>query len=228
MNNLDIFWLKPWMTFMNDATAFAPKIVAAVLVLLAGLFFGWLVRSLAHLLFRWIKLDQKAGEIWLFRLWSRSTHGHLLSDSGANFFFYAVMYAAILLAVRFLGVGDTVLRALLDLVPRVFGFILILLLGALIAMFLSILTQLFLATTRLQHPNFWGKVIAWSVFGVTMIYSLEQLGLAGRFLTLAVFLVLGTAGLAGALAFGLGCKDLAREFLIELLKEEHGKNGTQE
>jgi uncharacterized membrane protein YuzA (DUF378 family) len=71
-------------------------------------------------------------------------------------------------------------------------------------------------------------VIAWGVFGVAMIYSLEQLGLAGRFLTLAVYIVLGTAGLAAALAFGLGCKDLAREFLIELLKEDSGKGNGQE
>ncbi len=225
---MDAFWLKPWITFLNDAAAYAPKIVAALLVLLAGLFCAWLIRNLAHVLFRWMKLDQKTGDIWLFRLWSKSTHGHPVSDSLSNFFFYAALYVVILISVRFLGVGESILHTLLEMVPRVLGFILILLLGALMAMFLSVLTQLFLATTRLQHPHFWGKVIAWGVFGVAMIYSLEQLGLAGRFLTLAVYIVLGTAGIAAALAFGLGCKDLAREFLIELLKEDSGKGNGQE
>lgn len=225
---MEAFWLKPWITFLNDVSAYAPQIVAALLVLVAGLVCAWLIRNLAHLLFRWLKIDQKTGEVWLFRLWSKSTHGHPLSESFANFFFYAVLYIAILIAARFLGVGENILHTLLEMVPRVLGFILILLLGALMAMFLSVLTQLFLATTRLQHPHFWGKVIAWGVFGVALVYSLEQLGLAGQFLTLAVFILLGIVGLAGALAFGLGCKDLAREFLIELLKEETGKNGKLE
>lgn len=51
-----------------------------------------------------------------------------------------------------------------------------------------------------------------------MIFALEPLGLVGRFLTIAVFMILGVIGIAVALAFGLGCKDLAREFIIELLK----------
>ena len=51
-------------------------------------------------------------------------------------------------------------------------------------------------------------------------HALEPLGLAGQFLTMSVLILIGVAGLAAAIAFGLGCKDLAREFVIELLKED--------
>jgi len=87
-------------------------------------------------------------------------------------------------------------------------------------MFLSVLAQMVLVGSGAQHPVFWGKVIAWCTFGVTVMFSLEPLGMVGRFLTVTVYIVLGVLGLAAAIAFGLGCKDLAREFIIELLKDK--------
>jgi hypothetical protein len=140
----------------------------------------------------------------------------------AAFIFYLILFMAILVAIRMLGVegGQAILTSLLGVIPRVLSFMLILFLGSLLAMFFSVLAQLALVGSGTQHPGFWGKVIAWGTFGVTVMFSLEPLGLVGRFLTTTVFIVLGVAGLAAAIAFGLGCKDLAREFVIELLKSD--------
>jgi hypothetical protein len=106
----------------------------------------------------------------------------------------------------------------LGVVPRVMSFMLILLLGALLATFLSVIAQIMLAGSGVQHPAFWGKAVAWGTFGLTVIFSLEPLGLAGHLVTAILLILLGAISLAGALAFGLGCKDIAREFLIEILK----------
>jgi hypothetical protein len=149
-------------------------------------------------------------------------HDQQPSQTTASFNYYLVLFVTILLAVKILGVtaGETILNSLLVMVPQVFSFILILFMGFLMAMFLSVLAQLALASSGIQHPNFWGKIIAWGTFGVAAMFSLQQLGLVGKFVTTLVLILLGTLGLASAMAFGLGCKDLAREFLIELLKED--------
>jgi len=70
----------------------------------------------------------------------------------------------------------------------------------------------------------WGKLIAWGTFGVTIVFSLEPLGLAGRLVTDILLLGLGVAGAAAAIAFGLGCKDLARDVIIELLRNDQDKD----
>jgi hypothetical protein len=139
----------------------------------------------------------------------------------ASLLFYFVLFIAVLLAIRMLGVegGQTILTSLFGVVPRVLSFMLILFLGILLAMFFSVLAQLALAGSGAQHPSFWGKVIAWCTFAITVMFSLEPLGLVGQFLTTTAFIVLGSLSLAAAIAVGLGCKDLAREFIIELLKE---------
>jgi hypothetical protein len=42
--------------------------------------------------------------------------------------------------------------------------------------------------------------------------------IVGKLLTFVVLILFSAIALAGAIAFGLGCKDMARQFLIELLK----------
>lgn len=215
-------WITPFQHLAEDFSGWAPNLLAALVVLGVGLVLAWLARSLVAGLFRLLKLERKLEQVWFFRLWSRGMHGRKPTESMASFVFYLVLFIAVLLAIRMLGVhgGQEILTSLLGVIPRVLSFMLILFLGALLAMFFSVLAQVALVGSGVQHPVFWGKVIAWCTFGVTVMFSLEPLGLVGRFLTTVVFIVLGVLGLAAAIAFGLGCKDLAREFVIELLKED--------
>jgi len=211
------FWLEPLQSVGTEFAHSAPKLLAAFLLLLMGLFLAWVVQHLAGKLFKWSKLDEKFSGLWIFRLWSQGMHGHSLSRTAANFMYYLMLFGTVLVAIRLLGVGmeETVLNPLLGLIPRIFTFMLILFVGGLMAMFFSVVAQLVLAGTNLQYPHFWGKVVAWGTFGVAAVFSLEQLGIVGQLVTWLVLIFLAALALAAALAFGLGCKDLAKEFLIE-------------
>ncbi|HVM32655.1 MAG TPA: hypothetical protein VMU88_05940 [bacterium] len=214
-------WLAPLRQLGADLGSWAPDFLAALLVLVAGLTAAWLLRGFAAWFFKKLQLDDRLGHLWLFQLWSKRFQGSSASKSLASFVFYLVLFLAILLAIHLLGSegGQTILASLLGVIPRVMSFMLILFLGSLLAMFFSVLAQLALVGSGAQHPSFWGKVIAWGTFGLTVMFSLEPLGLAGQFLTDLVLIALGVVGLGAAIALGLGCKDLAREFVIELLKE---------
>lgn len=215
-------WMQPFHQFASDFGSWAPHLLAALSVLAVGLVAAWLCRYLTLGLFKVLKLEKKVQDVWFFRIWSKGLHGRKPTDSMASFVFYLVLFVTVLLAIHMLGVegGERILTSLLGVVPRVLSFMLILFLGTLLAMFFSVLAQLALVGSGAQHPAFWGKVIAWCTFGVTVMFSLEPLGLVGQFLTTAVFILLGVLGSAAAIAIGLGCKDLAREFVIELLKED--------
>jgi hypothetical protein len=225
VNHADNVWTAPLRDLAKDVAGMAPRLLAALVLLVVGLALAWAIRSLVAGLLKLLKLDSKLGDLWLFRMWSRGLKGRQPSAAAANFSFYVVLFVTILLAIHTLGVeaGQSVLAALLGVVPRVLSFMLILFLGALLAMFFSVLAQLALAGSGIQRPGLWGKAIAWGTFGVTMVFSLEPLGLAGRFVTDIVLLALGVIGAATAIAFGLGCKDLARDVVIELLKNDQDR-----
>jgi len=51
-----------------------------------------------------------------------------------------------------------------------------------------------------------------------VLLALEQLGLAAQLVMAVGIAVVGAAGLGLALAFGLGCRDLARDLVVEYLR----------
>lgn len=212
-------WLSPFLALWGDLSGVTPRLAAALAVILAGLFLAWAAGGFASGLFKALSLDKRLEGVWIQRFWSRGV-GTNPAQAMARFVFYFVLACSMLLAVRVLGVGlgDAVLKSLLTLLPRVLTFMLVLFLGSLLANFLAVLAQMALAGAGAQHPHLVGKLVAWITLGVSLLFSLEQLGLAGQFLTQLVLIAAG--GLA--LAFGLGCKDLAKEFVVEMLREDAG------
>lgn len=218
-------WLSPIQTLWNDIQYFAPKLITSILFLVAGFLLAWLVQLIVLAFCKAVKIDGKVSHLWFFRIWSQSLQGQKPSRFISKFFYYIVLFISILLSVRVIG-GETsavIIGSLLSLVPRVFSFMLILFLGFLLAMFLSIIAQIILTGSNIPHPKFWGKAVALGTFGVAIVFSIEQLGLAGTLVSVILFSVLGSVGLAFAIAAGLGCKDLVREFIIELLKKDSSR-----
>ncbi len=215
-------WMVPLQELAADAEALVPKLLAALVVLAFGGLCAWLCRALSLSLLKAFKLDVRLKDLWLFKEWTKGMKGRTPTEAVASFVFYLILFVSVLLTIHMLGVdgGRRILDSLLGVVPKVLSLLLILFLGTLLAMFFSVVAQLVLAGSGAQHPRFWGKVIAWGTFVATIMFSLEPLGMAGRILGVLVFILLGVLGLAAAIAFGLGCKDLAREFMIELLKED--------
>jgi hypothetical protein len=215
-------WIAPFTGLWQDLAPFLPRALAALAMLVAGLTVAAGLRAALRGLLQALGLDRRLSGLWLFQLWSRSHQGQTPSQSFGNLAFYSAIFVAALVAMRALGagLGDGAFGALLSVVPRVLSVVLILLLGGLLAGFVSALVQLALAGSRQPHAVFWGKVAAWATFGTAVMFSLEPLGLAGQILTQAILIVLASLGLAAGLAFGLGCKDLAKEFLMELLNED--------
>ena len=52
----------------------------------------------------------------------------------------------------------------------------------------------------------------------SILVALDQLGFAAQFVMALGVVAVATAGLGLALAFGLGCRELARDFLVEYLR----------
>lgn len=221
LNNLDT-WIAPFNGLWMDLAPVLPRLAAAFAVLILGLLLSGAIRALARSVFSLAGLDRRFSELWLFRLWSRSHQGQAPSQGISRMAYYGGIFVTTLLAIRALGSGmhSGIFESLLSVVPRVLSVVLILVLSGLLANFVSFAVQLVMAGSQLPHSVFWGKAAAWATFGAGIMFSLEPLGLAGQILGQAVLIVIGALALAAGLAFGLGCKDLAREFLLQIIAED--------
>ncbi len=188
---------------------------------LALLLIGILVaRAAAHLtlvLCRATRVD--AG---LRRLWSAGEPRVPTSALLAWAVRWTVLLAFALLAADLYGFGlsSAVAQRISDLLPRVTVAAIVLIAGLLLSLAFG-----WTASRLFESGGFSGQVagrVVTSVLGVfAVLLSVEQLGLAAQVLTALTVTVVASAGLAFALAFGLGCRELARDFLVELLRSMH-------
>jgi len=137
---------------------------------------------------------------------------------------WAVQWTIVLLTVMLcadvLGFDLTrsVSERLADIMPRVIAATIVLVVGIALAMVLGAFTRRLFESAGFRGAAIRGRVVTIVLSAFAMLLALEQLGLAAQLIVALGVTTVAAAGLAFALAFGLGCRDLARDFVVEMLR----------
>jgi fumarate reductase subunit D len=118
-------------------------------------------------------------------------------------------------------IGLTIAADLLNKVvlyiPNVIAAIFILILGMFAATILKNIVLTASNNAGLSQGKILGKAVELVIIVFAIFVGLEQLNIGIRITELTLGIALGTIGLALALAFGLGCKDIAGKFMDDFL-----------
>jgi hypothetical protein len=139
---------------------------------------------------------------------------------------WVIVLLAVMLAADVLGfdlsrsVGDR----LRDVLPRVVAATIVLAAGVIIAMMAGALVRSLLAGAGVRGSRLRAQLVVAVLVGFAALMALEQLGLAAQFIMAIGLTAVASLGLAAALAFGLGCREMARDLVVEFLRasEEEG------
>jgi hypothetical protein len=134
--------------------------------------------------------------------------------------YWIIFGFAILLAFETLGVSllTSVGQRLGSVVPLIVAAAVLFAVGTIVAIMIGGLTHRFLESAELRTARLWGQVVAGVLTGFAALLALEQLGFAAQFVMILGGIGAACVGLGLALAFGLGCRDLARDFVVEYLR----------
>jgi hypothetical protein len=134
--------------------------------------------------------------------------------------FWVAFLCACIVALRVVGLdlAPSIAARLQDVVPRVVTSALVLILGIPIALAASRILNAILAPTGVRPGRIRSQAVVALLIGFTALIALEQLGIAATLVMAIGVTVVATAGLALALAFGLGCRELARDLIVEYLR----------
>jgi hypothetical protein len=134
--------------------------------------------------------------------------------------FWLTILGTSVVALRVVGLdlAPSIIARIQDVVPRIVISGLVLLLGiplslAASRLLNSLLLQSGVRPNRLRSQGVVALLVAFTVF-----IALDQLGLAAHLVLAVVIAAVSAIGLAIALAFGLGCRDLARDLIVEYLR----------
>jgi hypothetical protein len=189
-----------------------------MIVMLIIAFVGWVIAYLFKVLVRSIlrltkfsRLSENSGATQLLKQAALPSSTELLS----RFVFWVAWVGFILLGVSVLGIvglEEYISRFFLFL-PRLFVSLVILFFGLLAASFFSRAVLLAAVNANLRSSGLLSIAIRIiiSIFALSMVF--EVLGVAEQTALIAFGIVFGAVMFGLAIAFGLGGKDLAREFL---------------
>lgn len=186
-------------------------------ILLVGWGLAWVVGRLVLALLRALRFNQGVRSLMGLAGTPGEHEPAALASWGA---YWVVMAGAIILALDTFGfqLGASVEDRMREVLPRVVAAALLLIAGVVGSMLLGALARRLFEGAGIRGARLRGQVVT-AVFTVfAVLVALEQLGFAAQFIMAAGIIVFSSAGLALGLAFGLGCRDLARDFVVEYLR----------
>jgi hypothetical protein len=211
---------SPFVLFGERLKIIGPKILEVLLIILLGFIFAWVLKLLLRKFFKWIKFDDLCDRLGLSTVLARANVRRSPSDIIRLILYWVVIFGVIILSLSTLNVRvvDELTSSLLLYLPRFFVAVLVFIFGYFLAKFVAraILIALVNAQVKSAKPISLAVHILILILFLTM--SVEQLGIAKGVVFVTYAILLGGVVLALALAFGLGGKDMAKDFLEKKAK----------
>ena len=200
--------------------AVIPGLLVLVTLLAVGLVLAWLARTLVSRVSRAVGIDRVFERWGLAPSLRRSGIVRLPSDVLGMVCFWAIFILFASVGVDGLALpgapGATAL--LVTFLPPLFAAALILLVGWLVANFLSQGVLIAAVNARLPEARLLARGVYWSVLLFAVATALTHLGIGKEMVLVAFGITFGGVVFAVALAFGLGGRHAARHILERRLR----------
>jgi hypothetical protein len=211
--------LKIWDKFVN----IVPNIFASLIIILIGFFVSRVIASLFEHSFKKFKFDTWTSKIGLNEVMIRIGLGKSPTLLLSSFLYWFVMIIFIVSAANVLGL-DFISKILeifiLSFLPKVIMAIVIGFAGLLLARFLEDTVYNSAMANNLKGGKSFAKIIHFVILVFTGILAIEQLGLEMKIIRSSINILMGSIGLAFAIAVGLGAKDIARDVITSMFSEK--------
>lgn len=213
------FWetalLGPVEALGKKVLALLPNLLAMGIIMAGGLIVAWATGVVTERILRAIGLDPLCDRLGVSAALVR---GGVKADPSRMIGRAAYWVVALFVVMAALGAlnlqpVNQFAQSFLAYLPHLFMASLILLAGYLLSNFVSRAVLIAAVNAGLPPARVLAACSRWGVQVIAVAMALAQLGIAETVVVVGFGIVLGGVVLAAAIAFGLGAKDLAKEFL---------------
>lgn len=204
----------PAIAMLEDVLAMIPNIAVAVILILVSIWLGkWVERMVTQMLWRF-KFD---GVFQYMGIGSFTPEQRRFTPSQIVGLL-AKMVIILLFTVEALQIVHldflvTLATGVIAYLPMLFAAVLILGIGLYLG---NLIERILKNIVKQRYSRTLAAIAKYSIFTITAIMALDQLGVAHSIVNAAFILVLGGLALAFGLAFGLGGKEFAAKYLSKL------------
>jgi len=214
--------IEPLETFLEKIIQFLPNLFVSIVILIIGFVAGFILRMLFHKLFRAVNIDNISERSGVMEMLKKGGMKEPISDllSGLIGWITVIIFAGISLSGLQMPTVDKLLESFLLYIPNLFIACLILLIGYLLGNFLGRAALIASVNAGIQVSGLISRFVKITVLILALTMALEQLGIGKETVLIAFAIIFGGIVLAFAVSFGLGGRDMARDYLEKKLKRD--------
>lgn len=215
MSNWQVILLEPARIVLAQIGKFLVNVLLVIIILIIGWIIARLIKAVVIKTLKAIKMDKLADRIELSNLLEKGGITHSFSELIGIICYWLALLVAFVVAINAAGltIAADLLNKVILYIPNVIAAMFILILGMFIATLLKNIVQTAANNAGIPQGNLLSRVVEAIIVVFAVIVALEQLQIGIRITELTISIILGSLGLAFALAFGLGCRDIAAKYV---------------
>ena len=213
------FWdqaiLAPLRELGQQAVTSLSSLLGMLALVLLGLLVGWLAKEVVYRVLRTLRFDRLCGRLGVGQEIERMGFVHSCSYLAGQVVQGIVILTALLAGLNALGTPLTrnlVERFFLYL-PHFLAALVILVVGTLVSRFLGRSVLIAAVNAGMPAARLLAGLTRFFIVVLTVVAALDELGISRTTIIVTFAILFGGVVTAGAIAFGLGGRDLARELL---------------
>ena len=225
MSSWQVVLLEPARTVLSQIGKFLTDALLVIVILIIGWIISRVIKAVVIKGLRTVKLDDLSDSIGLDSLLEKGGITYSTSELIGVICYWLSILVSFMVAINAVGlyIAADLLNKVVLYVPNVIAAIFILILGMFVATILRNIVLTAANNAGLSQTKILSKVVETIVIAFSIFVALEQLHIGIRITELTLSIMLGAVGLGLALAFGLGCRDIAGKFVGELIEKMKSK-----
>jgi len=211
-----------WNAFATKITAFLPELIGAIIIFVVGWIIARLVKVGVEKLLRLVRFNTATEKTGVNKFLKKGEIVKAPSEIVGTLVYWFIMILVLIASLDALGlpIVSDMLNSIFLYIPNVVAAIIVLVLGLLMGNLLAAVVRTAASNAGLKNAEGLGKISLYAIVVFVSAIALIQLGIGEEIVASAFGLVFGAAALALALAFGLGGRDVAAEYLKRWLEEK--------
>ena len=212
-------FVEPVKMMLGKFAQFVPTFVGFLVILLVGWIVAIILKNILVKVLGFLKLDTLSGKVKLSEILEKGGVKYTLSEIIGNVFYWIVIFITIATAVNALGLTSVslILDRIILYVPNIIIAVFVLIFGLFLSSFLSSVVITTSANAGISHAAALGKIVSTIIVVFSVMIALEQLNIAASIINAVITIIFASIGLAFAIAFGLGSKDIAGKMISDLV-----------
>src|SRR5215212_4750588 len=200
---------QPLENALSTFLSYIPQLIGALIILIVGYIVAKALQAVVGRVLQAVGFDRWMERGGIKQFFDRAETNQTPASILGTLVFWFVFIIAITMAADALGIPQVsaVLGQLIAYIPSIIAAILILILAALLANFVSGIVR------GATGSDVLASVARYAIIVYAVFAALTQLGIAVQLTANTFLILLGAVALAGALAFGIGGMEVARDIL---------------